>query len=109
MTDNIRPALYGAKYEAVIANKADAPADETVVVVGKCCESGDRLIEDARLQDAASGDILAVYCTGAYGYSMASNYNKLPLPAVALVENGAARLIVKRQSYEDMISRDLPL
>jgi diaminopimelate decarboxylase len=109
MTDNIRPALYGAKYEAVIANRADAPADETVTVVGKCCESGDRLIEDARLQAAVPGDILAVYSTGAYGYSMASNYNKLLLPAVALIENGSARLIVKRQSYEELAARDLPL
>ncbi|MDR1495306.1 MAG: diaminopimelate decarboxylase [Clostridiales Family XIII bacterium] len=109
MTDNIRPALYGAKYEAVVANRADKPATEVVTVVGKCCESGDRLIEGARLQTVAPGDILAVYSTGAYGYSMASNYNKLPLPAVALVENGKARLIVRRQSYEDMLSRDLPL
>ncbi|MDR1042733.1 MAG: diaminopimelate decarboxylase, partial [Clostridiales Family XIII bacterium] len=107
MTDNIRPALYEAKYEAAIANKADEPAAETVTVVGKCCESGDRLIEEARLSAAASGDILAVYSTGAYGYSMANNYNKLPLPAVALTENGTARLIVKRQSYEDLISRDI--
>jgi diaminopimelate decarboxylase len=107
MTDNIRPALYGARYEAAIASNADAPADETVTVVGKCCESGDRLIEDARLSAATSGDILAVYSTGAYGYSMANNYNKLPLPAVALIEDSKARLIVRRQSYEDLISRDL--
>jgi diaminopimelate decarboxylase len=107
MTDNIRPALYGARYEAVIANKADAPADEAVTVVGKCCESGDRLIEDARLQAAAAGDVLAVFSTGAYGYSMASNYNKLPLPAVALIEEGKARLIVRRQTYEDMTARDI--
>jgi diaminopimelate decarboxylase len=109
MTDNIRPALYGAKYEAVIANKADAPADEVVTVVGKCCESGDRLIEDARLGAVEPGDILVIRSTGAYGYAMANNYNKLPLPAVALIENGAARLIVKRQSYEEMVARDLPL
>ncbi|MDR2163379.1 MAG: diaminopimelate decarboxylase [Clostridiales Family XIII bacterium] len=109
MTDNIRPALYGAKYEAIIANRAGEPATDIVTVVGKCCESGDRLIEAARLQEPAPGDILAIYSTGAYGYSMASNYNKLPLPAVALAENGNARLIVRRQSYEDMTVRDLPL
>jgi diaminopimelate decarboxylase len=107
MTDNIRPALYGASYEAVVANKAGEAAKETVTVVGKCCESGDRLIEDARLPEAEPGDVLAVFSTGAYGYSMASNYNKLPLPAVALVENGKARLIVRRQTYEDLVSRDL--
>jgi diaminopimelate decarboxylase len=109
MTDNIRPALYGAKYEAVIANRADAPADAVVTVVGKCCESGDRLIEDARLQTAYSGDILAVYSTGAYGYSMANNYNKLPLPAVVLIGDGKPRLIVRRQAYDDLISRDIQL
>jgi diaminopimelate decarboxylase len=107
MTDNIRPALYGAKYEAAVANKAGEPATETVTVVGKCCESGDRLIEEARLPAVTSGDILAVYSTGAYGYSMANNYPKLPLPAVALIEDGGARLIVKRQSYKDLISRDI--
>jgi diaminopimelate decarboxylase len=107
MTDNIRPALYGAEYEAVIVNKADADADGAVALVGKCCESGDRLIEGARLAAAEPGDVVAVFATGAYGYSMASNYNKMPLPAVALVEDGKARLIVKRQTYDDLISRDL--
>jgi diaminopimelate decarboxylase len=109
MTDNIRPALYGAEYEAVVANKAGEPAGDTVTVVGKCCESGDRLIVDAKLQQAAAGDVLAVYSTGAYGYSMANNYNKLPLPAVALVDGGEARLIVRRQSYEDLVARDLTI
>ncbi|MDR3225350.1 MAG: diaminopimelate decarboxylase [Clostridiales Family XIII bacterium] len=109
MTDNIRPALYGAKYEAVVANKAGEPADECVTVVGKCCESGDRLIEDATLACAGAGDILAVFTTGAYGYSMASNYNKLPIPAVALIDEGTAKLIVRRQTYDDLIARDLPL
>jgi diaminopimelate decarboxylase len=107
MPDNIRPALYGAKYEAVIANKADAQTDEIVTIVGKCCETGDRIIDDARLAKAERGDIIAVFSTGAYGYSMASNYNKLPVPAVVLVEEGKARTIVRRQTYEDMASRDL--
>jgi len=109
MTDNIRPALYGARYEAVVANKAGAPADERVTVVGKCCESGDMLIDGTELAHAETGDILAVFTTGAYGYSMASNYNKLPIPAVALVDGGEAKLIVRRQTYEDLIARDLPL
>jgi diaminopimelate decarboxylase len=107
MPDNIRPALYGAKYEASIANKADAQADEIVTIVGKCCETGDRIIDETRLAKAERGDIIAVFSTGAYGYSMASNYNKLPVPAVVLVEEGKARTIVRRQTYEDMASRDL--
>jgi diaminopimelate decarboxylase len=109
MTDNIRPALYDAKYEAAIANKAAEPAGETVTVVGKCCESGDMLIKDARLAHAEPGDILTVFTTGAYGYSMASNYNKLPIPAVALTDSGRAKLIVRRQTHEELIARDLPL
>jgi diaminopimelate decarboxylase len=107
MPDNIRPALYGARYEAVIAGKADTPKDDIVTIVGKCCETGDLIIDDAELQVAQRGDIIAVFSTGAYGYSMASNYNKLPVPAVVLVENGSARLIVRRQTYADMMSRDL--
>jgi diaminopimelate decarboxylase len=107
MPDNIRPALYGAKYEAVNASRAGAPKDEIVTIVGKCCETGDRIIDDAELQKTCRGDIIAVFSTGAYGYSMASNYNKLPVPAVVLTENGEAHLIVRRQTYADMASRDL--
>jgi diaminopimelate decarboxylase len=109
MTDNIRPALYGAEYEAAIANKAGAAADDVVTVVGKCCESGDILMNGIKLARAEAGDILTVFTTGAYGYSMASNYNKLPIPAVALVDKGESKLIVRRQTYEDLISRDLTI
>lgn len=102
MADNIRPALYGALYKCAVANKMDALPEETVTVSGKCCESGDILVEDVLLPKTEPGDLLAVYTTGAYGYSMASNYNRLGLPAVAFVKDGKARVVLKRQSYEDM-------
>jgi diaminopimelate decarboxylase len=109
MSDNIRPALYQAKYEAVIANKPLAAVKETVSIAGKCCESGDMLIWDLPLPEIGEEDILAVFCTGAYGYSMANNYNRLPRPAVVFVENGEARLVVKRETYEDIVRLDLSL
>lgn len=109
MSDNIRPALYQAKYEAVLANRPLAEAEETVSIAGKCCESGDMLIWDLPLPIVDQDDILAVFCTGAYGYSMANNYNRLPRPAVVFVENGEARLVVKRESYEDLIRLDVSL
>lgn len=109
MSDNIRPALYDAKYEAVIANKAAQAKDATYTVAGKLCESGDKLMIDAALQTAEAGDILAMFCTGAYGYSMASNYNRVPRPAVVFVENGEHQLAVRRESYEDIVVNDLPL
>lgn len=107
MTDNIRPALYGAKYEALIANKASEPMTDTVTIAGKCCESGDILIQDIQIQKAKSGDTLAILSTGAYGFSMASGYNKITRPAVVFVRNGEARLVVKRQSYEDLIKEEV--
>jgi diaminopimelate decarboxylase len=109
MSDNIRPALYDAKYEAIIANKANEAKTSTYTVAGKLCESGDKLIIDAALQKAETGDILAIFCTGAYGYSMASNYNRIPRPAVVFVENGEHQLAIKRESYEDIVVNDLPL
>ncbi|WNF37934.1 diaminopimelate decarboxylase [Bacillaceae bacterium IKA-2] len=109
MTDNLRPALYQAKYEAVIANRCLEPLHEKYSIAGKCCESGDMLIWDISLPFAKPGDILAVFCTGAYGYSMANNYNRIPRPAVVFVENGKATLVVKRESYEDLIRLDLSL
>ncbi|MGN7476538.1 diaminopimelate decarboxylase [Solibacillus silvestris] len=109
MSDNIRPALYDAKYEAIIANKANDAKTSTYTVAGKLCESGDKLIVDAALQKAETGDILAMFCTGAYGYSMASNYNRIPRPAVVFVENGEHQLAIKRESYEDLVINDLPL
>ncbi|NSL50459.1 diaminopimelate decarboxylase [Calidifontibacillus erzurumensis] len=108
MGDNLRPALYQAKYEAILANRADEPAEETVSIAGKCCESGDMLIWDLPLPKANPGDILAVFCTGAYGYSMANNYNRIPRPAVVFVEDGEAQLVVKRESYDDLIHLDIP-
>lgn len=109
MSDNIRPALYHAKYEAVLANKPLAHPNETVSIAGKCCESGDMLIWDLPLPEAGDEDILAVFCTGAYGYSMSNNYNRIPRPAVVFAENGKATLVVKRETYEDLIQYDLPL
>ncbi len=103
MTDNLRPALYQAIYRGILANRASEPAEETVTVCGKCCESGDILIQEARLPSPRRGDLLAVYSTGAYGYSMASNYNHNPIPAVVLVRDGESTCIVRRQSYAQML------
>ena len=107
MPDNIRPALYGAEYEATVADRHDGPRDRTVTVAGKCCESGDILIRDIPLQDPRPGDVLAVFSTGAYTHSMASNYNRLPRPAMVLVRDGRARLSVRRETYEDLTAREL--
>lgn len=107
MNDNIRPALYQAKYEAALANRMNDVKDELVSIAGKCCESGDMLMWDLSLPTARPGDILAMFCTGAYGYSMASQYNRLPKPAVVFVEDGDAQLVVQRETYEDIIKNDL--
>ena len=109
MTDNLRPALYGAKYEAVLANKPLEKSTEVVSIAGKCCESGDMLIWDLPLPASDHEDILAVFCTGAYGYSMANNYNRIPRPPVVFVENGKAALVVKRETYQDLIRLDLSI
>lgn len=103
MSDNIRPALYHAAYTALVANRADQPPVQRATVCGKCCESGDILLRDAELPPVEPGDILAVFSTGAYGYSMASNYNNNPIPAVVLVGGGNHRLIVKRQTYGQIL------
>ncbi|KJJ40499.1 diaminopimelate decarboxylase [Bacillus subtilis] len=108
MNDNIRPALYQAKYEAATANRIGEAHDNTVSIAGKCCESGDMLIWDIDLPEVKEGDLLAVFCTGAYGYSMANNYNRIPRPAVVFVENGEDHLVVKRETYEDIVKLDLP-
>ncbi|MEW8971556.1 MAG: diaminopimelate decarboxylase, partial [Mesobacillus sp.] len=94
MSDNIRPALYQAKYEAVLANRVMDKPEETVSIAGKCCESGDMLIWDLPLPKAGDQDVLAVFCTGAYGYSMANNYNRLPRPAVVFLEDSKDTLVV---------------
>ncbi|WP_430785458.1 diaminopimelate decarboxylase [Virgibacillus flavescens] len=107
MTDNLRPALYQAKYEGVIANKADEDIVQKGSIAGKCCESGDMLIWDLPLPEVEAGDILAVFSTGAYGYSMANHYNRFQKPAVVFVESGVDKLIVKRESYQDISKNDL--
>ena len=107
MTDNPRHALYQAGYEAALANKADLPPVETVTVAGKCCESGDILIRDIALPAAVPGDYLLVSCTGAYNYTMSMNYNRLPRPAMVLVKDGRADLMLQRETYEDLIRNDL--
>jgi diaminopimelate decarboxylase len=109
MSDNIRPALYQAKYEAILANRVMDKPEETVSIAGKCCESGDMLIWDLPLPKTASHDLLAVFCTGAYGYSMANNYNRLPRPAVVFLEDTKDTLVVRRETFEDMVKLDLPL
>ncbi|MDX9871915.1 MAG: diaminopimelate decarboxylase [Clostridia bacterium] len=107
MGDNPRHALYQAVYEAMLANKGAVLPKHKVSITGKCCESGDMLIWDILLPEVQSGDILAVSSTGAYNYSMASNYNRLPKPACVLVLDGKADVIVKRETYEDIVRNDV--
>lgn len=102
MSDNIRPALYQASYSCDIANRMDAPKNHLVTVAGKCCESGDILAEDVLLPDCEEGDILMMYTTGAYGYSMASNYNRATRPPVLFLKDGKARIVIQREQYEDL-------
>ena len=102
MSDNIRPALYQAKYDAYIDGKENLLSEINYTIAGKCCESGDILIENIALPKAEKGDILVMKTTGAYGYSMASHYNKLPFPAVVFVNEGKARTVIERESYEHM-------
>ncbi len=107
MGDNIRPALYNAKYEVVVANKINMPEEERVSIAGKFCESGDILLPDSFLPKLEPGDILAVPSAGAYAPAMASNYNMAPRPAIILVKDGKARLIRRRESYEDLMRNDV--
>lgn len=107
MFENPRYALYQSKYSALLANKADAARTEKVSISGKCCESGDLIAVDVALPRAESGDILAVLSTGAYNYSMASNYNRNFIPAAILVKDGRADYIIKPQNYEDLIRNDV--
>ncbi len=109
MTDNPRVALYQAKYSAVNASKANSVPDQVVSVAGKCCESGDMLIWDIALADPQPDDVLAVFSTGAYTYSMASNYNRLLRPAVVFCRDGRSKLVVRRQSYEDLLNCEFSL
>ena len=103
MSDNPRPQLYGSRYEALLANRADEPAEGMYRIAGKHCESGDVLIEAVELPDPRRGDLLAVPATGGYTLSMASNYNGVPRPAAVLVRHGVAELIRRRESVDDLL------
>ena len=107
MPDNPRYALYQSQYTALIANRANEPRDYVATLAGRCCESGDLLGENMKIQKTQRGDILAVLVTGAYNYSMASNYNRIPRPPVILVRDGKARIAVKRESFEDIVRNDI--
>ena len=104
MPDNPRPALYQAEYAGLVANKANVLPVEKATIAGKCCETGDILIGETALPPVERGDVFAVFNTGAYNFSMASNYNRLPRPAVVLVKNGQAGLIAARQTYNDLLA-----
>ncbi len=106
MSDNPRPITYQSVYRAVVANRMSAPLTTTVTIAGKHCESGDILIKEAQLPQTEPGDILVVMGTGAYNYSMASNYNRLPRPAAVVVNAGVADLILRRETYQDLIRQD---
>ena len=107
MTDNPRYALYGSEYTMLLPERALAEKTECVTVAGRNCESGDLLGENISLPKAQPGDLLAVLTTGAYNYSMASNYNRVPRPPVVMVNNGEDKLVVKRETYEDIIANDI--
>jgi diaminopimelate decarboxylase len=107
MSDNLRPMLYGSKYEALVADRALAAAGERCKLAGKHCESGDVIVRDVWLADPAPGDVIATPVTGAYGFSLANNYNGVPRPPVIFCRDGAARLVVRRETYEDLAARDV--
>ena len=109
MTDNPRPALYQAQYQCALAGRILEKDEETYSIAGRCCESGDMLIWNHELPRVIHDEVLAVFCTGAYNYSMASNYNRIPRPAVILVRDGKARVIIQRESYDDLIMLDKSL
>ncbi|MBE6577295.1 MAG: diaminopimelate decarboxylase [Ruminococcaceae bacterium] len=107
MPDNPRYALYQSQYTALVANRASDARDYRATLAGRCCESGDLLGENMEIQRPERGDTLAVLVTGAYNYSMASNYNRLPRPAVVMVKDGEDRVVVKRETYEDLVRNDV--
>ena len=109
MSDNLRPMLYDSRYEAMLASKAEAPATEVVTIAGKHCESGDVLVRDVHIAPPEPGDILVTPGTGAYGYAMANNYNAQPRPAVVLVGEGRARVIIARETWDDVLRLQRPL
>jgi len=108
MYENPRPSLYAARYHVVLADRLDEPADTTVTIAGRCCESGDILLWDAAMPQPRPGDLLAVFSTGAYNYSMAGNYNRYPRPPIVFARGGRARAVVARETIDDMLRRDAP-
>ncbi|MFH1709578.1 MAG: diaminopimelate decarboxylase [bacterium] len=107
MSDNPRPMLYGAKYEFAAADNMNAKKSEKVTIAGRFCESGDVMAKDVELPNPERGGLVAVFCTGAYNHSMSSNYNRVPRPAMVIVKDGRAKLIVKRETYEDIARNDI--
>ena len=107
MSDNLRPMLYDAPYEAIIADRPLAAGSEVCQVAGKHCESGDVIVRDVALPDPVAGDVLVTPTTGAYGYSLANNYNGVPRPPVIFCRDGEAREVVRRERYEDLMARDI--
>ena len=107
MSDNLRPMLYGSVYEALVANRASAPGKERCRLAGKHCESGDVIVRDVMLADPRPGDVIATPVTGAYGYALANNYNSVPRPGVVFCRDGDARLVVRRETYDDLVARDV--
>jgi diaminopimelate decarboxylase len=106
MSDNPRPITYQSVYRAVVANRMSAPITEAVAIAGKHCESGDIVIKEAALPTTQPNDLLVVMATGAYNYSMASNYNRIARPAAVLVQDGEASIILQRETYQDLIRQD---
>ena len=106
MTDNIRPALYQAEYEGIIVNKATQEPQQKYTIAGKCCESGDILIKDIELPIPQRNDLLLINSTGAYNYSMSSNYNRIERPGMVFVADGKSKVVVERETYEDLIRND---
>jgi diaminopimelate decarboxylase len=109
MSDNMRPLLYGSKYEAIVANKADVEPTRTVTIAGKHCEPGDVIIKGALIAPVARGEIIATPATGAYGYAMSNNYNRQPRPGVVLLNNGKVKEIIRRETVDDLLEKDMPL
>jgi diaminopimelate decarboxylase len=107
MSDNLRPMLYGAPYEALVAQRPVAHAGERCNLAGKHCESGDVIVRDVALADPLPGDVVVTPVTGAYGYSLANNYNGVPRPPVIFCSEGTARVTVRRETYEDLATRDV--
>ena len=106
MSDNLRPMLYGSRYEALIADRAAETPDTLATVAGMHCESGDVLVRDTELAAPRVGDVLVTPATGAYGHAMANNYNGVPRPPVIFCRGGDARVVVRRETWDDLLSRD---